>query len=121
MISTTPSGALQLDASDFIIKPISEQALMIALKRAQERFSTRRELRDYTALIEERWMETSEELARTFQTRKLLIESSIDGIIASDKAGRIMIFNKSMERMLGIFENRGDRRDERPVVLCGRG
>ncbi len=93
--------ALQLDASDFIIKPISEQALMIALRRAQERFSTRRELRDYTALIEERWMETSEELARTFQTRKLLIESSIDGIIASDKAGRIMIFNKSMERMLG--------------------
>ncbi|MGO9312810.1 MAG: response regulator [Syntrophobacteraceae bacterium] len=93
--------ALQLDASDFIIKPISEQALMIALKRAQERYSTRRELRDYTALIEERWMETSEELARTFQTRKLLIESSIDGIIASDKAGRTMIFNKSMERMLG--------------------
>ena len=93
--------ALQLDASDFIIKPISEQALMVALKRAQERFSTRRELRDYTALIEERWMETSEELARTFQTQKLLIESSIDGIIACDKAGRIMIFNKSMERMLG--------------------
>ena len=93
--------ALQLDASDFIIKPISEQALMVALKRAQERFYTRRDLRDYTALIEERWMETSEELARTFQTRKLLIESSIDGIIACDKAGRIMIFNKSMERMLG--------------------
>ncbi len=93
--------ALQLDASDFIIKPVSEQALMVALKRAQERFSTRRDLRDYTALIEERWMETSEELARTFQTQKLLIESSIDGIIASDKAGRIMIFNKSMQRMLG--------------------
>jgi PAS domain S-box-containing protein len=93
--------ALQLDASDFIIKPISEQALIVALKRAQERFAARRDLRDYTALIEERWMETSEELARTFQTQKLLIESSIDGIIASDKAGRIMIFNKSMERMLG--------------------
>ncbi len=93
--------ALQLDASDFILKPISEQALMVAIKRAQERLSTRRDLRDYTALIEERWMETSEELARTFQTRKLLIESSIDGIIASDKAGRIMIFNRSMERMLG--------------------
>ncbi len=93
--------ALQLDASDFIMKPISEQALMVALKRAQERFTTRRELRDYTALIEERWMETSEELARTFQTQKLLIESSIDGIIAGDKAGSIVIFNKSMERMLG--------------------
>ena len=93
--------ALRLDASDFIIKPISEQALAIAIKRAQERFATRRELRDYTALIEERWMETSEELARTFQTQKLLIESSIDGIIAADKDGRIVIFNKSMEKMLG--------------------
>ena len=93
--------ALRLDASDFIIKPIGEQALLIALKRAQERFATRRGLRDYTALIEERWMETSEELARTFQTQKLLIESSIDGIIASDKTGRIVIFNRSMEKMLG--------------------
>ncbi len=93
--------ALRLDASDFIIKPISEQALAIAVKRARERLVTRRELRDYTALIEERWMDTSEELARTFQTQKLLIESSIDGIIACDKSGRIIIFNKSMEKMLG--------------------
>lgn len=93
--------ALRLDASDFIIKPISEQALSIAVKRAEERYLTRRELKDYTALIEERWMETSEELARTFQTQKLLIESSIDGIIAGDQTGRIIIFNKSMEQMLG--------------------
>ncbi|MDR3570288.1 MAG: response regulator [Syntrophobacteraceae bacterium] len=93
--------ALRLDASDFMIKPIGEQALSIAVKRAQERFATRKGLRDYTALIEERWMETSEELARTFQTQKLLIESSIDGIIAGDKTGRIVIFNKSMEKMLG--------------------
>ena len=106
--------ALRLDASDFIIKPISEQALFIAVKRAQQRFPTRRELRDYTALIEERWMETSEELARTFQTRKLLIESSIDGIIASDKAGGIIIFNKSMEQMLGYSRKEmiGEMSDE---------
>ncbi|MFZ2448565.1 MAG: response regulator [Syntrophobacteraceae bacterium] len=93
--------ALQLDASDFITKPVSDEALMVALRRARERSSTRKDLRDYTALIEERWMETSEELARTFQTMKLLIESSIDGIIASDKADRVVIFNRSMERMLG--------------------
>ena len=77
-------------------------------------------LRHYIALIGERWMETSEELARTFQTRKLLIESSIDGIIACDKAGRIMIFNRSMERMLGYRKRRRSARS-RPVVLCGRG
>lgn len=104
--------ALRLDASDFILKPISEQALAIAVKRARERFATRRDLRDYTALIEERWMETSEELARTFQTQKLLIESSIDGIIAADREGKIIIFNKSMEQMLGYSRREmiGERR-----------
>jgi PAS domain S-box-containing protein len=93
--------ALQLDASDFITKPISEQALMVALKRARDRFTTRKELRDYTATIEQRWMETAEELAKTFHLQKLLIESSIDGIIACDREGKIVIFNRSMERMLG--------------------
>jgi two-component system, NtrC family, sensor kinase len=93
--------ALQLDASDFITKPIGDQALMVALTRAQERYTTRKELKDYTALIENRWMDTSEELARTFHTQKILIESSIDGIIACDKAGKIIICNRSMEQMLG--------------------
>jgi PAS domain S-box-containing protein len=107
--------ALRLDASDFILKPISGQALSIAIKRAQQRFATRRELRDYTSLIEERWMDTTEELARTFQTQKLLIESSIDGIIACDKSGRIMIYNKSMEKLLGYSRKEmiGEKMTER--------
>ena len=93
--------ALQLDASDFITKPVGDQALMVALGRAQERFTSRRELKDYTAFIENRWMDTSEELARTFHIQKNLIESSIDGIVACNKEGKIIICNKSMERMLG--------------------
>jgi len=93
--------ALQLDASDFITKPIHEDALFVALKRAQERYSTRKELRDYTSLIEERWMQTAEELAKTFHFQKMLIDSSIDGIVACDPAGKVMVFNKSMEQMLG--------------------
>ncbi len=93
--------ALQLDASDFITKPLSDDALMVALKRAQERYTTRRELRDYTAILEEKWMQTSEELARTFHFQRMLIESSIDGIVACDSASKVMIFNRSMEQMLG--------------------
>jgi PAS domain S-box-containing protein len=93
--------ALQLDASDFITKPINDDALTVALKRAKERYSTRKELRDYTAIIEEKWMQTAEELAKTFHFQNILIESSIDGIIAWDRAGRFIVFNKSMERMLG--------------------
>jgi PAS domain S-box-containing protein len=93
--------ALQLDASDFITKPIHDEALAVAVKRAKERYTTRKELRDYTALIEERWMETAEELAKTFHFQTNLIESSIDGIVACDREGKIIIFNKSMEQMLG--------------------
>jgi two-component system NtrC family sensor kinase len=94
--------ALQLDASDFINKPIHNDALMVALKRAKERYLTRKDLNDYTSLMEERWITTAEELARTFNFQNHLIESSIDGIMGCDKEGRMVIFNRSMERMLGF-------------------
>jgi len=94
--------ALQLDASDFITKPISDAALEVALKRAQARIATRRELRDYTALLEERWMDTAEKLAETYNFQKNLIESSLDGILACDRHGVINTFNRSLEAMLGF-------------------
>jgi two-component system, NtrC family, sensor kinase len=98
--------ALQLDASDFITKPINDDALWVSLKRAKDRYATRKDLKDYTSLIEERWMETAEELAKTFHFQKNLIESSIDGIIACDREGKVIIFNKSMEQMLGYSKNK---------------
>jgi PAS domain S-box-containing protein len=93
--------ALQLDASDFITKPIHDEALWVALRRAKERYTTRRDLRDYTSLIEEKWMETSEKLAQTFNFQRNLIESSMDGIMACDESGRVITFNRSLEQMLG--------------------
>jgi len=93
--------ALQLDASDFITKPINDSALQVALERAKQRYNTRQELKDYTALIEERWMSTAEELANLINFQEKLIESSIDGIAGCDRDGKIIVFNKSMEQMLG--------------------
>jgi two-component system NtrC family sensor kinase len=93
--------ALQLDASDFITKPINDEALFVALERAKERYTTRKELNDYMALIEERWMDTAEELARVFNFQENLIESSIDGIVGCDKESKIVTFNKRLEQMLG--------------------
>ncbi|MCP4669293.1 MAG: PAS domain S-box protein, partial [Deltaproteobacteria bacterium] len=93
--------ALQLDASDFITKPVNSEALFVALERAKERYTTRKALHDYTALIEERWMDTAEELARTFDFQNNLIESSIDGILGCDSEKKIVTFNKSLEKMLG--------------------
>jgi PAS domain S-box-containing protein len=97
--------ALQLDASDFITKPINTDALLIALDRAKERFTTRKELQDYTSILEERWMSTAEELARTFNFQKNLIDSSIDGILGCDKGGVVVTYNKSLERMLGYSKD----------------
>jgi len=92
--------ALQLDASDFITKPINDSALQVALERAKQRYNTRKELKDYTALIEERWMDTAEELTHLINFQENLIESSIDGIAGCDQDGKIIVFNKSMEQML---------------------
>ncbi|MCG6911191.1 MAG: response regulator [Deltaproteobacteria bacterium] len=44
--------ALQLDASDFITKPIHDETLHLALRRARERYTARKQARDYTALLE---------------------------------------------------------------------
>lgn len=93
--------ALQLKASDFVTKPISATALEVAIDRAKERLDLTLELREYTAVIEKRWLDTAEELAKTYQFQRNLIESSIDGIIGCDPDGKVIIFNKASETVLG--------------------
>jgi PAS domain S-box-containing protein len=93
--------ALQADASDFVTKPIENEALLVALERAKKRYTNRKALNGYTAIIEERWMETAEELARTFDFQNNLIESSIDGIMGCARDGKIVTFNRAIEKMLG--------------------
>ncbi|MGD2187502.1 MAG: response regulator, partial [Desulfobacterales bacterium] len=97
--------ALQLDASDFINKPISDEALHLALNRAKARFTSKKQLKDYTALLEQEKAETSRELFKTIAFQRNLIESSMDGILGCDQNKRIIIFNKSMQRMLDYEEH----------------
>lgn len=93
--------ALQLDASDFITKPINDQALHLALKRAEDRYASRKQLSDYTALLEDEKAQTVQELIKTFSYQKNLIEGSMDGILGCDAEEKVMTFNKAMEQMLG--------------------
>ncbi len=93
--------ALQLDASDFVTKPINDEALHLALKRARARYSNRKQLKDYTALLERERVKTARELMRTFAFQKNLIDSAMDGIIGCDASGAVATFNRSMEKMLG--------------------
>lgn len=60
--------ALQLDASDFVTKPLNYQALHLALKRAIQRYTSRKQLKDYTALLER----TMEDQARIQQQDKMI-------------------------------------------------
>ncbi|MBW1828522.1 MAG: response regulator [Deltaproteobacteria bacterium] len=94
--------ALQLDASDFITKPINDEALHMALKRAQHRYTVRKELKDHAALLEKENAETTAELSKKISFQRNLIESSMDGILGSDEKGLVVTFNRSIEHMLGF-------------------
>jgi two-component system, NtrC family, sensor kinase len=93
--------SFRLGAADFLPKPIDDAALRASLDLAKKRYMSQRKLQEYAAFIEEKWLDTSEELAKTFNFQKKLIESSIDGIIGCDYDRRVIIFNKRMEKMLG--------------------
>jgi two-component system, NtrC family, sensor kinase len=93
--------AMQFDAAGFVTKPLSAESLTLALDRAKERYRKRKDMIDYAALLENRWIDTAEELGKSFNFQKMLIEGSMDGIMACDSHGRIIIYNPSMESMLG--------------------
>ncbi len=94
--------ALQLDASDFITKPINDEALHMALKRAQYRYNVRKELKDHAALLERENAETTQELIQTISFQKNLIESSMDGIMGCNEKKIVITYNKAIEQILGF-------------------
>jgi two-component system NtrC family sensor kinase len=102
--------ALQLEASDFITKPIQDEALTIALRRAEERISLKRQLRDYTENLERRVQEATAEIKRISDFQACLINNSLDGIVAADQKGEIVIFNTSAQRLTGYGEGEVTRR-----------
>ncbi len=97
-------SALQLEASDFITKPIHDEALFVALKRAEEKISLKRQLRDYTENLERRVKEATAEIRRISDFQANLIDNSLDGIVAGDHQRKVVIFNTSAQRMTGYAE-----------------
>lgn len=94
--------ALRLDASDFITKPIGNDALLLALDRARERYTARKRRRDYTELLEKAHAQTLQELIRTVTFQNNLIEGSMDGIVACDDQEQVVIYNKAAAAILGV-------------------
>ncbi len=93
--------ALQLEASDFINKPISDLALSVALKRAKEKIWMRKKLNEYMVTLEGKLKDAVDEIHKRHDFEHKLIETSIDGIIANDRKGNILIFNEGASRIYG--------------------
>ena len=93
--------ALKLDASDFLNKPIKDEALSVALNRAEERIAIRKKLKEYTYDLENMVRMATEEVKRRSEFQNKLITSSNDAIIATDEKGDIVIYNKGAERIFG--------------------
>jgi PAS domain S-box-containing protein len=93
--------ALQLEAADFVCKPISDLTLASALRRVEERIWRRTKLQEYTRNLELLIRDTTEELEKRHELEHNLIQTSMDGIIANDRQGNIIIFNEGAERIYG--------------------
>ena len=93
--------ALQYGASDFINKPIRDEALAISLKRARDKLDIRRQLKAYTDDLENMVRIATEEVHRKSSFQAKLIKSSNDGIVATDDEWKIVIFNPGAEKIFG--------------------
>ena len=85
--------ALKYGASDFINKPVRDEALTIALQRATEKLDIKRKLKEYTGNLEDKVEEATIRLTRQSDFLNELIQSSNDGIVAMDEDFKITLFN----------------------------
>ena len=96
--------SLQLNASDFIVKPVKDEVLSVALKRAQDRLDARR-MAKHASNLENKVKEATKEIRERYEFEGKLIHHSIDGIIATDKQGNIITFNQGAERIFGYSQD----------------
>jgi len=68
--------ALKLDASDFLTKPIKDEVLLIALKRAEEKLALKRKIREYNHYLEDLVRERTGVLQRAYEQIKIFYEVS---------------------------------------------
>jgi signal transduction histidine kinase len=93
--------SLKHEATDFIVKPIKDEALEVALKRALEKISMRRQLREYTEDLEELVQEKSAKLVQA--ERMAAVGETIAGLshaiknIAGGLEGGSFVLEKGIE------------------------
>jgi PAS domain S-box-containing protein len=97
--------ALKFGASDYINKPVRDEALSIALQRATEKLEIKQQLKEYTADLENKIERATRELRRRSRFQIKLIRSSNDGIIATDKDLNTVIYNPGAEKIFGYHHS----------------
>jgi len=97
--------ALKYGASDYINKPIRDEALSIALERAKEKLDIKRKLKEHTVDLEKKIAVATRELRRQTNFQIKLIRSSNDGIVATDHNLKILIYNPGAERIFGYLQS----------------
>jgi signal transduction histidine kinase len=93
--------SLKHEASDFITKPISDDALDIALRRAEERLSYKRQLKEYTENLE---MLVEEKTGKLLEAERLAaVGQTVAGLahaiknITSGLTGGMYVLEKGVE------------------------
>jgi PAS domain S-box-containing protein len=90
--------SLKHEATDFITKPINQDALEIALKRSHEKISMRHQLKEYTENLENLVREKSAQLVEL--ERQAAVNQTVEGLssaiknIAGDLQSGITYFNE---------------------------
>ncbi len=93
--------ALRCEATDLISKPISKAELTATILRAEERLWRNNKLRGYVENLEVLIRDATGELEQRQELEHNLIQTSMDGIIANDRRGNLIIFNEGAERIYG--------------------
>ncbi|MBW2624015.1 MAG: response regulator, partial [Deltaproteobacteria bacterium] len=93
--------SLKYEATDFITKPISDEALEIALRRAREKIFMRQQLREYTENLENLVEQKSRELIES--ERMAAVGQTIAGLshaiknISGGLEGGVFVLEKGIE------------------------
>jgi signal transduction histidine kinase len=93
--------SLKFEATDFVTKPVNDEVLEIALKRAEERISMKQQIREYTENLEHLVEEKSRKLVEA--ERMAAVGQTVAGLshaiknIASGLKGGAFVLEKGMD------------------------
>jgi len=114
--------SLKMDATDFVTKPIHDDALEIALKRATDRIGMRRRIKAYTKELEKNVAEKQSRLNKSQQSYRQLFDQSPCYITVQDRDLRLTAanqhFTSEFEARIGLHCFEAYKQRSKPCPDC---